>query len=529
MILCVQEVIGGVELGEWHVVWVPDPGGWGPLSEAALGVRDLPGAVAGLGLQAGDPVFLAPDFTVDLDLLAFVRSNVFRWLERETKRNYATDIRLLLDFLCSRDVPWREASVRDLADYRAWRCRASENPRRISGAKWNREAAAFTKLFRWARASPLPVDVSRREDRAAHAVSSRVSWLTPRTWGAWSNVGLRGRTRGGAAPLDWASRVELRNTSFVQLLLSSGLRRQEGASLFTFEVPTQRLRSGRYLHGRVAGAVTRSKRDRTFYAGVDAVGQIEAYVQSERAWAVQRAQEQGRYDQLPMVRRVTNVSRGQDPVVRWREMDGAEGRQRLGRLGWRERQWLFIDGPDGLEPAWLWLTEQGTPMPPEQWNGVFRQANLRCEQELLTAEEREIGRGFRTAEVRGKTPYATPHSCRHSFALYMLIVLNQLMEARFGLTAVDRRDFALLFGDPWFLVKTLLGHSDVETTKRHYLSPVTHLQLESILAAADESDSPDGPQQRVEDLDEVFSRLARESSGIQDVDTLVEMLPQDRR
>jgi hypothetical protein len=109
-------------------------------------------------------------------------------------------------------------------------------------------------------------------------------------------------------------------------------------------------------------------------------------------------------------------------------------------------------------------------------------------------------------------------------------VLNQMMEARFGLTAADRRDFALLFGDPWFLVKTLLGHSDVETTKRHYLSPVTHLQLESILAAADDSsDGADAPPERVEDLDEVFSRLARETSGIQDVDTLVDELPQESR
>jgi integrase len=166
-------------------------------------------------------------------------------------------------------------------------------------------------------------------------------------------------------------------------------------------------------------------------------------------------------------------------------------------------------------------------MPPEQWNGVFREANLRCERVLLAAEEREVARGFRTAEVRGKIPYATPHACRHSFALYMLIVLNQLMEARFGLSAADRRDFALLFGDPWFLVKTLLGHADVETTKRHYLSPVAHLQLESILAAADDSaGAPPGP---VEELDEVFSRLARETSGIQDVDTLVDKLPQDRR
>jgi site-specific recombinase XerD len=520
-----------MEAGEWRVVWVPDPGGWGPISEDALGVNDLPQAVRRLGLVSGDPVFLTPDFIVDLDLLDFVQSNVFRWLERESKRNYATDIRLLLDFLWSREVPWRKASERDLADYRAWRCRAPENPRRISGAKWNREAAAFTKLYRWARVSPLPVDVSRREYRAAHAVSSRVSWLTPRTWGLWSNIGLRGHTRTGLPAVDWASRTEMRNTSFVQLLLSSGLRRQEAGSLLTFEVPTQRLRFGRYLHGKVASAVTRSKRDRTFYAGVDAVGQIEAYAQSERAWAVSRAQDQGRYDRLPQLRRVTDVSRGLNPVVRWQERDGTEGRQRLGALGWRERRWLFVDGPDGLEPAWLWLTEHGTPMLPEQWNGVFRQANLRCEQVLLNPAEREVGRRLRTAEARGKTPYATPHACRHSFALYMLIVLNQLMEVRFGLTAADRRDFAQRFGDPWFLVKTLLGHADVETTKQHYLSPVSHLQLESILAASEDSaDDGDTTAGQIEDLDEVFARLARETSGIQDVDTLVDTLPQqDRR
>lgn len=284
------------------MAWVPDPGGWGSLSEAVLGVGDLPQAVERLGLRPGDPVFMAPDFRIDADLLDFVRSSAFRWLERETKRNYATDIRLLLDFLWARRVAWRDASERDLADYRAWRCRAPENPRRIGGAKWNREAAAFTRLFRWAQRSPLPADVSRREDRAADAISSRVAWLTPRTWGMWSNVGLRGHTRAGLPAADWASRTELRNTSFVQLLLSSGLRRQEGGSLLTFEVPAQRLRIGRYFHGKVAGAVTRSKWDRTFYATVDAVGQVEAYVRSERAWAVGRAQEQGRYERLPQLR-----------------------------------------------------------------------------------------------------------------------------------------------------------------------------------------------------------------------------------
>ncbi|MCX5338493.1 site-specific integrase [Streptomyces atratus] len=469
----------------------------------------------------GDPVFVRPDGMVDSGLLDFVRSKEFRNLERESKRNYATDIRILLDFLSSRGVSWQQATEQDLVDFRDWRCRALENPQRVGGTKWNREAAAFTKLFKWGKVHPLPVDVSRREDRAADSVSARVSWLTPRTWGLWSDVGLRGHTRAGVAAPGWDARTEIRNTSFVQFLLSSGLRRQEGGSLLTFELPTQHLRLGRYLHGRIAGAVTRTKNTRTFYASGDAVGQVEAYVQSERAWAVQRAQAAGRYDGLTTMRLVTNVTRGIKPKVEWVDANAVVGGQELSLLGWRERRWLFLEGQDGPEPAWLWLTEQGLPMEPDRWNGVFRSANLRCEGVLLTEEERKVDRRFRLANARGKSPYATPHAARHSMALYMLILLNELFESRYGLSKADLRDFALLFGDPWWLVKTLLGHSDVETTKRHYLAPVSHLQLESILAAAETT--ADG--QDVESLDDVFSRLARETQGIQDIDTLLKAAP----
>ncbi|MCZ4100927.1 integrase [Streptomyces sp. H39-C1] len=506
-------------MSEWHVVWVPDPGQWrGTLSaESVLGVQNLPEAVARIGLLPGDPVYVRPGGMVDGDFLNFVRSEVFRNLERETKRNYGTDYRPLLNFLSSRGLSWWQATPQELADYRHWRCDAPENPGRISGTKWDREAAAFTKLFKWGKVHPLPVDISRREHQAADSVSARVSWLTPRTWGLWSDIGLRGHTLVRVAAPGWESRTELRNTAFVQLLLSSGLRRQEGGGLLLFELPTQRLRHGRYMHGRLAGALTRSKNSRTFYASVDAVGQVEAYIQSERAWAIQRAQKAGRYERLPVMRLVTKVTHGLKPKLEWVDRDGVVGSQSLSRLKWRERQWLFLEGPDGPEPAWLWLTEEGLPMLPDRWNGVFRMANLRCEKVLLAEEEQRITRDLRLAEVQSKSPYATPHSARHSFALFMLILLNDLFEKRYGLTGKDRRDFALLFGDPWWLVKTLLGHADVETTKRHYLAPVAHLQLESILAAADTADE----SQDIENMDGMFARLARETAGIQDIDTLL--------
>ncbi len=147
----------------------------------------------------GDPVHIRPDGMVDRDFLDFVRSAVFRNPERETKRNYGTDYRPLLSLLSSRGLSWRDATPQALADYRHWRCKAPENPGRIGGTKWNREAAAFTKLFTWGEVYPLSVDVSRCEDLAADSVSARVSWLTPRTWDLWFDIGPRGRTRAGIA------------------------------------------------------------------------------------------------------------------------------------------------------------------------------------------------------------------------------------------------------------------------------------------------------------------------------------------
>ncbi|MER5757727.1 hypothetical protein [Streptomyces sp. NPDC002082] len=73
---------------EWQVVWVPDPDRWGALPiEGVHGVQDLLAAVARIGLRPGDPVFVAPDGTVDPELLEFVLSSPFRYLERETKRD----------------------------------------------------------------------------------------------------------------------------------------------------------------------------------------------------------------------------------------------------------------------------------------------------------------------------------------------------------------------------------------------------------------------------------------------------------
>jgi hypothetical protein len=87
------------------------------------------------------------------------------------------------------------------------------------------------------------------------------------------------------------------------------------------------------------------------------------------AWAVRQAQRKGHYDRLPGSRVVTDVTRGRNPVVRWRDETGATGERGLDDLTARERMTLFIEGPRGLEPLWLWLNDQGLPVQVHSWEG----------------------------------------------------------------------------------------------------------------------------------------------------------------
>ncbi|WP_141310723.1 hypothetical protein [Streptomyces spinoverrucosus] len=95
-------------------------------------------------------------------------------------------------------------------------------------------------------------------------------------------------------------------------------------------------------------------------------------------------------------------------------------------LSVHERMLMFTEGPQGPEPLWLWLNEQGMPFRPHSWDGVFRTANERCAKVLTPP--RYLGMDPHQVFA----PYATPHSARHSFALYMLVVLNYLMDRRSG-------------------------------------------------------------------------------------------------
>lgn len=113
---------------------------------------------------------------------------------------------------------------------------------------------------------------------------------------------------------------------------------------------------------------------------------------------------------------------------------------------------------------WLWLSEDGLPFQSHSWERVFAAANDRC--------ARVLGDG---------APYCTPHMARHSFALTMLIAMRHALDTRFELDPQQRRDYELLYGNPYRMVKDLLGHKSEETTREVYLDPVRDVHIQSLL------------------------------------------------
>jgi hypothetical protein len=216
------------------------------------GWADLTAREESIGVRGGDPIFLSPEYRVDPRLASYVQSRVFRGHTAETRRNYATDLRLFLTFLSGRNVGWTDASREDIEDYEDWRRFAEQNPCRIGGTKWDRELSALNSLYTWAtehghvRRSPIAMKrvigrdgmtITAPAARAKDARRSNVHWLTPRSWRRWIDIGLRGHMMQGISDPGWVGRLEDRNVAYVRLMVTSGLRRAEGGSLLTRSSP----------------------------------------------------------------------------------------------------------------------------------------------------------------------------------------------------------------------------------------------------------------------------------------------------
>lgn len=450
-----------------------------------------------LGIPAGFPVLVSGGL-IDDRLNVYFR-HAFPRDRTSTANTYAVEIKLWLAFLSTRDLRWDEARREDVRSFQMWRVYDVRNPSPVTPATWNKGWAALRHFYGWAcregwtERNPVgeqdrlrnPSEIGGHREKNARA--SRDRWLTPAEYAMWRDVGLRGymasitkngKVVAGLPNEAFRGRNTARNAAFTDYVLSTGLREAEAGSLLAMEVPAA-VGDKAPLVGK--GGVFRH------YVPLHRSGlaSLKAYVDGERRDAVRRAQRSGRYDELhdrlEIAELVLGGRRGQRVRL-------AEGRVvEVSTMSHKDRLRLFFSGSDGLEPAALWLTDAGDPLPHTTWNSVFNAANGR-----VSAARDALG-------VRSPWVHVTPHSLRFTFALMVLVAGVRATDGHLEIGAADpflARNYSHVFDE----VSDLLGHASVTTTKSTYLEPVKGLRRSSLF--------------RGDSIDDVWDGIAAASSLI---------------
>jgi site-specific recombinase XerD len=437
------------------------------------------------GARDGQPFMLGADGSYDVHLNRFFRE-LDSWGVRS--RNgiaaYSRDVMLFCRFLHERrggKAIW-DCDSADLGAYKTARLR-TDGPQRVSASTWRRSVAALDKWVRWSISEGLlegepfryvdrtvltPQGLKRMRVNAAQEPDPPArppEFLPFEEYLLWRNVGLRGELPDGRCDPAWRGRHGERNSLFADLLVYTGMRLGEAASLLVPEVPP--------LGGRVAGAlqvpaaVAKRGKGRVVFVNQRTLRGLHHYLEIERDELVARCRAQGGYDGMAGALGVRGTGRYaltlEDGQRSWpyAKID-AFARQRLMRLVGRRAG----------DPLWLWLGEGGRPVQVSSWQSAFRRANQRCARFGISLQ-------------------VHPHTLRHTFAVHMLgLLLRQTVRAlgqredrRLAQAEVKR----LLIGNPMRKLQLLLGHGD-ESTVYTYLDVLDEAQ-EIVLAALAEWDA----------------------------------------
>ncbi|RBY75962.1 hypothetical protein DQ239_15760 [Blastococcus sp. TF02-09] len=533
---------------EWRLVWVSPQRTPAPV-EALWDEGQFERARA-LAQLDREPyaVFVPPSGVPDQRLLRYTTDHLANYAV-DTQRTYATEIRVWLNFLVDTrgETDWCRATSDDVRNFEFFRRRdrrrlETEDSRGrkktlITGSSWVKVLAAVSSLYRWAVSDKLitasPVVMSsggprrgsrhdrpstpRAEQAPSNARKSNVRWLTRRAVERWRQIGFEDYGANGLPRGVERVRTQARNVAFVNLLYGTGMRRKEGGALLTLEIPADEgTRS--MVTGWVPEALGKGGKGRWFYLERRYVRGLHAYIRFQRQQAVQRAQAQGRYERVEdrlLLVAVHGSGKGTEvTTLDPREPTAEPVRQRLDDLSAADRMRLYreVSTERGavLEPLWLWLKDDGTPLPYREWDGIFRAANERLKRE-------------------GVALFAMPHMLRHSYALHMLIAAQRAYLIDSGLDAEERRRYQRLFGNVWELVRDLLGHADVTTTRNWYLEPVRGLQMEWLMDMIHQPDGENSPVRDVKALETLVRETAKpdaDASPADDIDAFETLVSQ---
>jgi Site-specific recombinase XerD len=450
----------------------------------------IPGIDAGGVLHRADVrerqrFILGPDGSYDVHLNQFLR-DLPSWgvPSKNGQDAYCSDLTVVCRFLHEArggKTIWQMDQA-DLRAFKSARLFGQDPDDRIAYSTWQRFLAALEKWVRWALDAELlaaepfryvdkvvmtpsgPKQVRVNEESEPGKSKVPIMFLPYEDFLLWRDVGLRGFLPNGDRDPTWRGRHGERNGLFADLLVCTGMRLVEASCLLLPEIPPLASARGDFY---LSKAATKRNKARTVYARLRVLRDVHHYVTIERDELVQRMRLAGAYETEPDAWRVLRSNRHALVV---------EGKKRAwaySDIGYDDRLRMVSVGAEGraLEPLWLWLGEDGTPLKSSTWQSAFRRANERCER---------FGLDYNVH----------PHTLRHTFAVHMLgLLLRQTVRAlgmqedqRFTLAQIKR----LLIGNPMRKLQLLLGHTN-EQTVYLYLDVLDEAQ-EIVLAALQEWD-----------------------------------------
>jgi site-specific recombinase XerD len=417
------------------------------------------------------PKILKGDAVYDVQLDRFLLDLPANGLvSRHSLRGYGYDIVVWVRFLeQARNKSLWDADRTDVTAFHTVR-RNAEATNRIAGSSWNRSVAALDKLYRWGveegliTQSPFsyrqvwkrPYGGGSRANTTTNASYERavkrsdVRFLMLEDFHSFRDVGLLGLQTDGRPRIEARDRNGIRNALFAELVITTGLRLDEAASLLVTEVreAIEAAKPGynRQLAFRLPPGLTKGNKGRTIRMPARLLARLQTYLTVERALAVAKF---GQRDTANIMKDAIFCKTTRPGRFLLRCGPDSWVNTPLDRLTPDERRSLVLCNEEGLpqEPAALWLSEVGRPISPNCWEVVFARASERC-------------------HAAGISLDVNPHQLRHSFAVHMLSLLIRESFGRDSTAAVDPTSipYRRLLGDPLQQVQRLLGHSSLETT-----------------------------------------------------------------
>jgi len=390
-----------------------------------------------------------------------------------TWQAYAKDIFLFVRFLREYRARYDvfQATRDDLRHY--YRARLLSEQDALKPSSWNRGIRALEKLYVWAiskgirttvpftykdATENLPRQVHQRSRARNNAIvragdTDTIKCVSLDEYLIFRDVGLLGLTPDGHPDPAFRGRNGLRNAAFAELLISTGIRLEEAGSLLCPELPDPHASKWNGFEAcklQLGRKITKGNKGRSVWIPKRVLtDSILPYVQESRDNAVAKAQDNGTYQEL------TNLI----PVKGWfsegaiLQNNRSPSRVAFDDLTLQERARLYSVDSTGSanNPCLLWTNEQGLPVGPPNFTIIFARA---CE---------------RLRSRFNLRVHITPHTLRHTFAVYML---NHLVRETIGTLAhlkgeritLGEQLYRRVISDPLRTLQRLLGHSSIATT-----------------------------------------------------------------